>query len=59
MSFIDEPLENNKACAASFSGPLPLPPVKNIAVLACMDARINVCGMLGLELGESHVIRNA
>jgi carbonic anhydrase len=59
MSFTDELLENNKAYAASFSGPLPLPPAKNIAVLACMDARINVYGALGLEEGESHVIRNA
>jgi carbonic anhydrase len=48
MSFTDELLENNKAYAASFSGPLPLPPAKNIAVLACMDARINVYGVLGL-----------
>ena len=59
MSFTDELLENNKAYAASFSGQLPLPPAKNIAVLACMDARINVYGVLGLEEGESHVIRNA
>jgi len=59
MSFTDELLENNKAYAASFSGPLPLPPAKNIAVLACMDARINVYGVLGLEEGQSHVIRNA
>ena len=48
MSFTDELLENNKAYAASFSGPLPLPPAKKIAVLACMDARINVYGALGL-----------
>jgi len=59
MSVIDELLENNKAYAAQFSGPLPLPPAKNIAVLACMDARINVYGVLGLEEGQSHVIRNA
>jgi len=59
MSSTDELLENNKAYAASFSGPLPLPPAKNIAVLACMDARMNVYGMLGLEEGQSHVIRNA
>ena len=59
MSFTDELLENNKKYAASFSGPLPLPPAKNIAVLACMDARINVYGVLGLEEGQSHVIRNA
>jgi carbonic anhydrase len=59
MSVTDELLEHNEKYAASFSGPLPLPPSKHLAVLACMDARINVYGVLGLEEGESHVIRNA
>jgi carbonic anhydrase len=59
MSVTDELLVNNEKYAANFSGPLPLPPSKHIAVLACMDARINVYGVLGLEEGESHVIRNA
>ena len=59
MSVTDELLQNNREYANNFSGPLPLPPAKNIAVLACMDARINVYGVLGLEEGESHVIRNA
>jgi carbonic anhydrase len=59
MSVTDQLLENNERYAASFSGPLPLPPSKHIAVLACMDARINVYGLLGLEEGEAHVIRNA
>src|SRR6187549_3751384 len=59
MSVTDQLLENNEKYAADFSGPLPLPPSKHIAVLACMDARINVYGVLGLEEGESHVIRNA
>jgi carbonic anhydrase len=59
MSVTDELLKNNEKYAAAFSGPLPLPPSKHIAVLACMDARINVYGVLGLEEGESHVIRNA
>ena len=59
MSVTDQLLENNEKYAANFSGPLPLPPSKHIAVLACMDARINVYGVLGLEEGESHVIRNA
>jgi carbonic anhydrase len=59
MSVTDQLLENNERYAASFSGPLPLPPSKHIAVLACMDARINVYGVLGLEEGEAHVIRNA
>jgi carbonic anhydrase len=59
MSVTDELLANNEKYAANFSGPLPLPPSKHIAVLACMDARINVYAVLGLEEGESHVIRNA
>jgi carbonic anhydrase len=59
MSVTDQLLENNREYAKTFNGPLPLPPAKNIAVLACMDARINVYGALGLEEGESHVIRNA
>ena len=59
MSVTDELLANNEAYAASFSGPLPLPPAKQVAVVACMDARINVYGVLGLAEGEAHVIRNA
>ena len=59
MTDTDQLLENNEKYAANFSGPLPLPPAKHIAVLACMDARLNVYGALGLEEGESHVIRNA
>jgi carbonic anhydrase len=59
MSVTDELLANNAAYAANFSGPLPLPPAKHVAVLACMDARINVYGVLGLNEGEAHVIRNA
>ncbi|MEV7554560.1 carbonic anhydrase [Amycolatopsis sp. NPDC089917] len=59
MSVTDELLANNADYAARFSGPLPLPPAKHVAVLACMDARINVYGVLGLQEGEAHVIRNA
>jgi carbonic anhydrase len=59
MSVTDQLLENNEKYAAGFDGPLPLPPAKRVAVLACMDARINVYGVLGLEEGEAHVIRNA
>lgn len=59
MSVTDQYLENNKKYAESFQGPLPLPPKNHIAVLACMDARINVYAALGIEEGESHVIRNA
>ncbi len=59
MSVTDEYLKNNEEYAKSFRGPLPLPPSKHIAVLACMDARFSVYGALGLKEGEAHVIRNA
>ena len=59
MSVTDELLENNARYAARFSGPLPLPPAKHVAVLACMDARLDVHDLLGLEEGDAHVIRNA
>jgi carbonic anhydrase len=59
MSVTDDLLANNADYAASFTGPLPLPPAKHVAVVACMDARINVYGVLGLQEGEAHVIRNA
>jgi carbonic anhydrase len=59
MSVTDEYLRNNAAYAEAFSGPLPLPPSKGTAVVACMDARLNVYAILGLHEGESHVIRNA
>ncbi len=59
MSVTDDYLANNRSYAATFTGPLPLPPSKHIAVLACMDARLDVYRILGLGDGESHVIRNA
>jgi carbonic anhydrase len=59
MTVTDDLLANNKTYASQFSGPLPLPPAKGTAVVACMDARIDVYRILGLEEGESHVIRNA
>jgi carbonic anhydrase len=59
MTVTDELLTNNATYAEHFSGPLPLPPAKHVAVVACMDARLNVYGALGLHEGEAHVIRNA
>jgi carbonic anhydrase len=59
VSVTDEYLENNARYAKGFSGPLPLPPSRQVAVVACMDARLNVYGILGLREGEAHVIRNA
>jgi carbonic anhydrase len=59
MSATDEYLRNNAAYADQFTGPLPLPPSQHVAVVACMDARLNVYAILGLAEGEAHVIRNA
>jgi carbonic anhydrase len=60
MSATDDLLRNNDAYAASFDkGDLPTPPAKKVAVIACMDARLDVHAILGLEIGEAHIIRNA
>jgi carbonic anhydrase len=60
MTVTEELLQNNMDYTESFDkAGLPLPPGKNVAVVACMDARLNVYGMLGLEEGDAHVIRNA
>lgn len=60
MSTTDELLANAKAYEASFDkGDLPLPPGLKIAIVACMDARLNPYGLLGLQEGDAHVIRNA
>ena len=59
MTAIDEYLANNARYAETFSGPLPMPPSAHLAVVACMDARLNVYGILGLNDGEAHLIRNA
>src|SRR4051794_40551174 len=60
MSVTDELLANAERYAEGFdrSG-LPMPPAKRVAVLACMDARLNPYGLLGLSEGDAHVIRNA
>jgi carbonic anhydrase len=60
MSTTDDLLRNAEAYAANFDkGDLPLPPARKVAVLACMDARLNPYGLLGLQEGDAHVIRNA
>jgi carbonic anhydrase len=60
MTVTDELLRNNADFASSFSkGDLPMPPGRHLAVVACMDARLNVYALLGLEEGQAHVIRNA
>src|SRR5438128_6186671 len=60
MSVTDELVRNNDSYVSSFKkGDLPLPPAKHVAVIACMDARLDVHKILGLEEGDAHVIRNA
>jgi carbonic anhydrase len=60
MSATDELLRNAEAHAENFdNGSLPLPPAKKVAVVACMDARVNPHSILGLQDGDAHVIRNA
>ena len=59
MSVTDEFLRNNAAYAEQFAGPLPMPPSRHVAVVACMDARLHVSAILGLKEGEAHVLRNA
>lgn len=60
MSVTDQLLKNNDDYAAKFDkSDLPMLPAKRTAVLACMDARLNVYAILGLEEGDAHVIRNA
>jgi carbonic anhydrase len=60
VSATDDLLANNARFAGSFSGGTALaPPSLGVAVIACMDARLNVYSILGLQDGQAHVIRNA
>ncbi len=60
MSVTDDLLRNNESYASGFEkGDLPMPPAKKVAIVACMDARLNPYGALGLQEGDAHVIRNA
>jgi carbonic anhydrase len=60
VSVTDELLRNAERYAETFGqGDLPMPPAKRVAVLACMDARVNPYAILGLREGDAHVIRYA
>jgi carbonic anhydrase len=60
VSVTDELVSNAQSYEKSFdAGDLPLPPAKRVAIVACMDARLNPYGLLGLREGDAHVIRNA
>jgi carbonic anhydrase len=59
MSEVDRMLEANGDWAARAPGELPARPARGVAVVACMDARMDVYRLLGLAIGDAHVIRNA
>lgn len=60
MTRFDEFLQANEAFAASFTrGDLPMPPARKVAIVACMDARLHPEKVLGVDIGDAHVIRNA
>jgi hypothetical protein len=59
MSVTEQYLANNRAYASRFTGPLPMEPSEHVAVVTCMDARLNIYAALGLKEGEANVIRNA
>jgi carbonic anhydrase len=60
VGVIDELVANAEGWAADFEAPLKTPrPARRVAVVACMDARLDLFGILGLEPGDAHLIRNA
>ena len=59
MAVTDQLLRNNAAYAATYTPDLPLPPRLHLAVVSCMDSRLDTFAMLGLELGDAHIMRNA
>lgn len=59
MSAADELIDHNVRYADKYDGPRPVIPSRHLTVVTCMDSRMDVHAMLGLDLGEAHVIRNA
>ena len=59
MAEIDRMLEANQRWAEQFPGSKPVAPARKVAVVACMDSRMPLFGLLGLDIGDAHVIRNA
>jgi carbonic anhydrase len=59
MSAIDHLIHANESYASSFPGPRPVRPKLRLAVLACMDSRLDIFGALGLSIGDAHLLRNA
>ncbi|WP_084102429.1 carbonic anhydrase [Demequina sp. NBRC 110051] len=59
MPIADELIANNAEYAKSYVADRPLPPRRKVAVVACMDSRLDTFALLGLEVGDAHVMRNA
>ena len=59
MGIADELIVNNRAYAAKYTPDRPLPPRRQLAIVSCMDSRIDVFDLLGLDVGDAHVMRNA
>ncbi len=59
MGITDELLENNTAYAADYTPDRPLAPKRQLAVVSCMDSRLDIFALLGLEIGDAHIMRNA
>ncbi|MEV6924328.1 carbonic anhydrase [Dactylosporangium sp. NPDC051485] len=59
MSVIDHLIHANERYSEAFPGPRPLRPKLRLAVVSCMDSRLDLFGALGLEIGDAHLIRNA
>ena len=59
MGIADELIDNNAHYAESYIADRPLPPRRELAVVACMDSRLDVFALLGLEIGDAHIMRNA
>ena len=59
MSAVDDYVRNNEEYARAYVGGEPSQPARHVAIVACMDARMNIFSMLGIDDGEAHVLRNA
>ena len=59
MGITDELVGHNTAYAAQYTPDRPLAPARHLAVVACMDSRLDTFAMLGLDIGDAHIIRNA
>lgn len=59
MGIADELIDNNRAYVKQYIPDRPLAPKRKLAIVSCMDSRLDTFAMLGLDLGDAHIIRNA